>query len=76
MVHDIKKHPVLEGQKVFHLDLETFFDWDTFVENITELNDMFDLDLDFDRQAEMKELFEQGLSLDIHQAGMQFGEDV
>jgi len=59
-----KKHPFWEGQKVFHLDLETFFDWDTFVENITELNDMFDLAVDFDRQAEMKEIFDRGLSLD------------
>jgi hypothetical protein len=60
-----KKHPFWEGQKVFHLDLETFFNWDTFVENITELNNVFDLDLDFGRLTEMKELFDKGLSLDI-----------
>jgi len=60
----LKKHPFWEGQKVFHLDLETFFDWDTLVENMTELNDMFDLALDFDRQAEMKEIFDRGLSID------------
>ena len=60
-----KKHPFWEGQKMFHLDLETFFDWDTFVENITELNNVFDLDLDFGRLTEMKELFDKGLSLDI-----------
>ena len=60
-----KKHPFWEGQKVFHLDLETFFDWDAFVENITELNDIFGLALDFGRQAEMKEIFDRGLSLDI-----------
>ena len=60
-----KTHPFWEGQKMFHLDLETFFDWDTFVENITELSDMFRLDLDFDRQAEMKEIFDRGLSLDV-----------
>jgi hypothetical protein len=59
-----KKHPFWEAQKVFRLDQETFFDWDTFVENITELNDMFGLALDFDRQAEMKEIFDRGLSLD------------
>ena len=60
-----ENHEFFNDQKVFRLDLETFFGWDTFVENITELNDMFDLDLDFDRQAEMKELFNKGLSLDI-----------
>ena len=71
-----KKHPFWEGQKMFQLDLETFFDWDTFVENITELNDMFDLDLDFDRQAEMKELFNKGLSLDITRQECNLAEDV
>jgi len=60
-----KAHSFWEEQKMFHLDLETFFDWDTFVENITGLNDMFDLALDFDRLTEMKELFDRGLSLDI-----------
>ena len=71
-----KTHPFWEEQKVFHLDLETFFDWDTFVENITELNDMFDIDLDFDRQAEMKELFNKGLSLDIIRQECNLAEDV
>jgi hypothetical protein len=71
-----KKHPFWEGQKMFHLDLETFFDWDTFVENITELNDMFDLDVDFGRQAEMKEIFDRGLSLDIIRQECNMVEDV
>lgn len=59
-----EKHPFWEAQKVFRLDLETFFDWDTFIENITELDDMFGLSLDYDRKKEMKELFDRGLSLD------------
>ena len=71
-----KTQKFFEGQKMFHLDLETFFDWNTFVENITKLNDMFDLALDFDRQAEMKELVDKGLSLDsIRQEG-NLAEDV
>ena len=71
-----KTHPFWEEQKMFHLDLETFFDWDTFVENITELNDMFDLGLDFDRQAEMKEIFDRGLSLDVIRQECNLVEDV
>lgn len=59
-----KGHRLWQGQKVHHLDLETFFNWDTFVENITELNDVFDLALNFDRKAQMKEIFDKGLSLD------------
>ena len=71
-----KTHPFWEEQKVFHLDLETFFDWDTFVENITELDDMFGLALDFDRQAEMKEIFDRGLSLDVIRQECNLVEDV
>jgi hypothetical protein len=71
-----ENHEFFNDQKVFRLDLETFFDWDTFVENITELNDMFDLDLDFDQQAEMKELFNKGLSLDIIRQECNLAEDV
>ena len=71
-----KTHPFWEEQKMFHLDLETFFDWDTFVENITGLNDMFDLGLDFDRQAEMKEIFDRGLSLDVIRQECNLVEDV
>ena len=54
-----------KDQKLFHLDLETFFDWDTFIKNITELDNMFGLSLDYDRKKEMKELFDKGYSLDI-----------
>jgi len=71
-----ENHEFFNDQKVFRLDLETFFGWDTFVGNITELNDMFDLDLDFDRQAEMKELFNKGLSLDIIRQECNLVEDV
>jgi len=71
-----KTHPFFEGQKMFHLDLETFFDWNTFLENITELNDMFDLALDFDQQAEMKGIFDKGLSLDTIRQECNLAKDV
>ena len=61
----LRSHPFFKKQKTYQLDLETFFDWETFLENITELNDVFGLDLDFDRKEEMKQLFDKGLSLDL-----------
>jgi len=71
-----ENHEFFNDQKVFRLDLETFFDWNTFVENITELNDMFGLALDFDRQAEMKEIFDRGLSLDTIRRECNLVDDV
>lgn len=60
-----KTHKFFENQKVFHLDLETFFNWETFITNIKKLDDFFGLDLDHDRHAEMKSLFQKGLELDV-----------
>lgn len=60
----IKKHKFFERQNVFHLDLETFFDWDSFLKNIEVLDNKFKLDLDFARQTEMKNLFDKGIGLD------------
>lgn len=60
----LKSHKFLEQQKVYHLDLETFFDWNSFVRNITELDRVFKLELDFDRHEDMKALFDKGLELD------------
>jgi hypothetical protein len=71
-----KKHPFFEEQRVFNLDLETFFDWQTFIVNIAELNDVFSLDLDFDRMAEMKQIFEKGLALDQIRMECNLAEDV
>ena len=51
-------------QETFILDLETFFKWDSFIENITKLDEVFGLEIDFDRTSEMKVLFDKSLSLD------------
>jgi len=58
------EHQFFKGQQTFYLDLETFFKWDSFVENITRLDQVFGLELDFDRLSEMKTLFDQSMSLD------------
>ena len=59
-----KDHKFFEKQNTYHLDMETFFDWDTFLANIKKLDNKFGLALDYDRQVEMEELFEKGLYLD------------
>ena len=61
---EFRNHVFFKKQNTYQLDLETFFDWDHFILNITELDRVFGLDIDFDQQSEMKELFEQGLSFD------------
>ena len=60
----LKNHVFFKRQKTHLLDLETFFNWESFIYNITELDRVFDLDLDFTNKTEMKTLFEHGLSLD------------
>jgi len=59
-----KKHEFFNQQRVFELDLETFFNWDTFIKNIKELDNFFGLSLDYDRHDDMKTLFDKGLELD------------
>ena len=59
-----KNEQFFTHQNTYYLDLETFFDWQTFIKNITELNDLFELALDFERQPEMEKIFNRGLELD------------
>jgi hypothetical protein len=59
-----KKHNFFNQQKLFELDLETFFSWNAFITNLKRLDTFFGLDLDFGRQNEMQVLFEKGLELD------------
>ena len=61
-----KSHEFFGSQKVHHLDLETFFNWGTFIKNITDLDRVFELELDFDRLQEMKYLFDKSLGMDDH----------
>jgi len=60
----LRKHKFWQDQKVHHLDLETFFNWETFIANIKILDDIFGLALDFRRQLEMRDIFNKGLALD------------
>ena len=60
----LKKHPFFKKQKTFELDLETFFYWKTFLDNIKEMDRFFGLELDFDKSEEMKQIFDRGLSMD------------
>ena len=60
----LKQHEWFARQKTYHLDLETFFNWDTFLVELKILDHHFGIDIDFDRQNEMKDIFDKGLSLD------------
>jgi hypothetical protein len=75
-VEQMINHEFFKDQKVLQLDLESFFDWDTFMENIVELDDMFGISLDYDRKDEMKALFDKGLSLDSIRQECNLAEDV
>ncbi len=63
-------------QNVFHLDLESFFNWDTFLKNIKKLDKAYGLELDYDRQDEMKKLFDKGYELDNIRKECNMIEDV
>ena len=60
----LRTHEFFKDQKIYHLDLETFFNWPSFIKNLTELDRFFGLEVDFGRSEEMKKLFEKGLFLD------------
>jgi hypothetical protein len=69
-------HEFFKKQKTFVLDLETFFKWEVFIENMVKLDTVFDLDLYFDRQSTMKQIFNQGLGLDQMRMECNLAEDV
>ena len=71
-----KEHPFFEHHRTYKLDLEAFFDWEVFIESITEMNDMFDLSLDFEMQSEMKNLWEKGKKVDKSRQECIIAEDV
>jgi hypothetical protein len=72
----LNNHPFFKVQKTFCLDLETFFNWDTLRNNLVKLNNVFDLELDFGRDDEMKYLFEKSWMLDTIRQECQLAEDV
>ncbi len=71
-----KNHPFFQKQKVFHFDLGAFFDWNTFKENIVELDKVYGLALDFGREGGMQKLFHQGYSLDVIRQESNLADDV
>jgi hypothetical protein len=72
----LRTHEFFKKQKVFHLSMESFFNWETFIENITKIDDFFDLTLDFGRLDQMKEFFDRGLSLDVSRQECNLAEEV
>jgi len=64
LIQTLKGHPFFERQKTFHLDVETFFQWESFIPNLKELDSFFSLELDFDRIDEMRSVFDQHFQAD------------
>jgi hypothetical protein len=60
----LETHDFFKKQKTHRFALEAFFDWQNFIREIKELDNVFGLSLNFTREAEMKEIFEKGLELD------------
>ena len=75
-IQTLKEHQFFKKQKTYHFDMEAFFDWQTFIETISELDDFFGLSLDFERKDEMQEIFLTGISLDKIRQECNLVEDV
>ena len=61
---DLLDRPTVKEMSLMTFPLESFLDWNSFQKQLILMDEVFDLSIDFDRQDEMIELFEQGLSLD------------
>lgn len=72
----LKDHAFFEKQKTHHLDLESFFGVDGFIESMREMDRVFGLELDFDRLSEMKQMFNRGMELDNIRKECNMAEDV
>ena len=65
-----------DEQKTYYFPLESFYDFETFIKNIKELDSYHCLKLDFDRMTEMKDCFLQGYNLDKHRQQLNLVFDV
>lgn len=61
----LKNHSFFKKQKVHFFCLDSFYNFDIFLKNITELDNFFNLHLDFTRVSEMKYIFMEGIRLDF-----------
>lgn len=60
-----RNYPFLKKQRLYILPLESFFSFDSFLEQLKLLDKTFNLQLDFNREKEMETIFTEPLSLDI-----------
>ena len=60
-----KNHQFFSKQKTHHLPLASFFNFDTFIKNLKELDSFFNLQLDFENLKEMKSIFDEPYKKDI-----------
>ena len=71
-----KNHEFFGRQNLLQLDLEAFFDWNTFLNAMKTIDSKFGLELDFSRETEMKTLFDEGLRLDTIRQECNMAEQV
>jgi len=71
-----KNHPFFKKQKIHYFPLESFFSFNFFIKNIKILNDFFDLQLDFNRIAEMRFVFDSGYNLDQYRQESNLAFDI
>lgn len=60
-----ENHEYFNSQKTFKFPLESFFSFDSFYNNIKNLDIFFNLSLDWNRLSEMKDIFNTAIQLDM-----------
>ena len=60
----LEGHDFFNHQRVFKLDMEAFFDQEQFISQMRTLDQCHRLDLDFDREKDMRTLFQKAYDLD------------
>lgn len=59
-----KNHSFFKEQNTKTFWAESLFDWNAFLKSVKDLDNSFNLELDFDKESEMKEVFDKGYELD------------
>ena len=63
-VKQFRSDKLFKDHETIFIDLEAFFRWETFQENIKKLDENFGLQIDWSRSSEMQKLFQKGYDLD------------
>lgn len=64
MLSKVRDHVFFKKQDTYQFPLEAFFHWSQFLDEVTNLDKRFNLELDFSRVNDMKRIFMRGLNKD------------